>query len=246
MRLTTVEPGPRFTEVFTGLLAPAFPPDELGTEEQLREAVKGGVCQVVAAVDDAGTPVGAAVAEWSPATRILLLAYLAVRPGQRAHGVGGALLEHGLTRWLAEYDPLAFLAEVEHPDAHPASPAHGDPGARLRFYHRHGGRALAMPYFQPALGPGMSRVYGLILTVLWAGPEAAGAGPDTLSGALLTRYLREYFLETEGAVPDDPATRAVWQALDRPGGVPLVSLAEPAKIPVSQAAGGSDSRVTAS
>jgi hypothetical protein len=34
------------------------------------------VCQVVAAVDDAGTPVGAAVAEWSPTTRILSLAYL--------------------------------------------------------------------------------------------------------------------------------------------------------------------------
>jgi GNAT superfamily N-acetyltransferase len=233
MRLVTAEPGRLLDTVFADLLRPAFPPDELGTVGELRASVRHGVSQVVVAEDDDGTPVAAAVGEWSKASRIMLLAYMAVNPARRSGGVGGELLEYVLRAWRDGFAPCAILAEIEHPGAHAAMPDRGDPVARLRFYVRHGGRALALPYFQPALGPGRARVYGMILAALWIGPDGAGASPGTIDPAPVHAYLREYFEETEGAVPDDPPTRALFDALARPDGVPLLPLDEPAGLPIS-------------
>jgi GNAT superfamily N-acetyltransferase len=233
MRLVTAEPGKLLDAVFADLLRPAFLPDELGTAAELRASVRHGVSHVIVAEDDDGTPVAAAVGEWSKAGRIMLLAYMAVNPHRRSAGVGGELLEYALQTWRDEFAPCAVLAEIEHPSAHPGTASRGDPVARLRFYLRHGGRALAVPYFQPALGPGRSRVYGMILAALWVGPDGAGPLPGTVDPVPIRRYLREYFEETEGEVPDDPPTRALFEALARPDGVPLLPLDEPAGLPIS-------------
>jgi len=223
VRIVEAEPGTLLDRVFAGLLSSTFTRDELGTVADLRASVEAGLSHVVVALDDAGTPVGVAIGEWSRTTRIMLLAYLAVSPESRSGGIGSLLLSHAFELWRTGYAPRAILAEIEHPAAFPASPERGDPVARLRFYARLGGKALPVPYFQPALGPGRSRVYGLIFAVLWVGPDGAGARPGTLAAEPVRAYLREYLRETEGRVPNDPDTRALFNALDGyPDGIPLV------------------------
>lgn len=234
MRLVTAEPDALLDTVFSEILMPAFSRDELGTLEQMRASVRHGISRVLVALDDDGKPIAAAVGEWSAATRVVLLGYLAVAGHSRSGGVGGTLLEHALHAWRREFEPRAILTELEHPAAHPAvSAEHGDPAARLRFYGRHRTRALDVPYFQPALGPDRDRVYGLVLAALWVGPEGTGTAPDTVDGTLVGDFMREYFEETEGKVPDDPAARALFAALDRPDGIPLLPLDEPGGLPVS-------------
>jgi GNAT superfamily N-acetyltransferase len=234
MRLVTAEPDALLDTVFTEILTPAFSPDELGTLAQMRASVRSGISRVMVALDEGDKPVAAAVGEWSAATRVVLLGYLAVTEHSRSGGIGGQLLERAMRAWRQEFAPRAILAELEHPAVHPSTDAgHGDAAARLRFYVRHRTRALDVPYFQPALGPGRSRVYGLILAALWVGPDGTGTAPDTVDGALVRDYMREYFAETEGTVPTDPAARALFAALERPEGVPLLPLDEPAGLPVS-------------
>jgi GNAT superfamily N-acetyltransferase len=233
VRLVKAEPDTLLDTVFSELLTPAFTPDELGTVDQMRASVRAGISRVLVALDDSDKPVAVAVGEWSAATRTVLLGYLAVSEHSRSGGIGGQLLEHALRAWRQELDPRVMLTELEHPAAHPANPGHGDPAARLRFYARHRTRALDVPYFQPALGPGRHRVHGLVLAALWVGPAGTGAAPDTVDGALVREFMAEYFEETEGKVPDDPAARALFAALDRPDGIPLLPLDEPAGLPVS-------------
>jgi GNAT superfamily N-acetyltransferase len=236
--LVTVEPGDLLDAVFTDVLAPAFPPDELITVAELRALARGTHSRVVAAVDDDGKPLGATVGEYSRGSGVLLLGYLAVRGDRRSGGVGGRLLEFSLAQWLTEFNPRMVLAEIEHPGAHKASAEHGDPVARLRFYARHGGRALPVPYFQPALTAEKSRVYGMILATLWIGPTGVGAEPDTVAAGLVREFLREYLLEAEGdaeglVVPTDPPTEAIWRSLDAPGGLALLPLDQPDVLPIS-------------
>jgi hypothetical protein len=52
----------------------------------------------------------------------------------------------------------------------------------------------------------------------------------------LRRFLTEYLEGTEGAVGDDPATKALWTALDQPRGVLLLPLGDLDALPVSRAA----------
>jgi GNAT superfamily N-acetyltransferase len=218
-------PGALLDAVYFDVLAPAFLPDELMPAESVRRGVESGSKLVAAILDEDGTPVAAAVGDWWPASRVLLLAYLAVRPGLRGGGHGGALLEHVRDRWLPRLGGRALFAEVEHPAAYSGSGPYGDPVARLRFYARHGGRALDFPYFQPVLNPGGQRVYGLILIVL-----ALADGGDTAPTDLVRGFLTEYFTAAEGS-PDAP----LLHRLDQPGGIPLLPLDDPARIPRSTA-----------
>jgi GNAT superfamily N-acetyltransferase len=218
-------PGHLLDAVYFDVVAPSFRPDELMPAEAVRRGVERGSKLVAAVLDEAGTPVAAAVGEWWPASRVLLLGYLAVRPGRRGGGHGGALLEHVRDRWLARLGGRALFAEVEHPAAYAGSEPYGDPVARLRFYARHGGRALDLPYFQPVLKPGGQRVYGLILTVL-----ALADGGDTVPADLVRGFLTEYFTAAEGS-PDT----ALLHRVDRLGGIPLLPLHDPERIPRSTA-----------
>jgi GNAT superfamily N-acetyltransferase len=82
-----------------------------------------------------------------PASGVLLLGYLAVRPGWRGRGVGSAVMATLRERWL-EPDSLALL-ELDDPRYHAPHPEHGDPLARLRFYGASGVRLLPSPTSSP-------------------------------------------------------------------------------------------------
>jgi len=236
MRVVDVDSAdPLLDKAYAEVLEPAFPPDELGTVGGLRAAMAEGDT-VVSAVLDGDRPVAVAVGEWSGQSRVLLLGYLAVRPGERSRGLGGTLLDEVNGAWWKRFRPILTLAEIEHPAVHRASEAYGDPARRLRFYARHGARALDLPYFQPALTEGGQRVYGLLLAVLKLTPEAYGSTEDTVGPVPLRAFLTEYLEGTEGEVGADPATKALWAGLDRPGGVPLLLMDDPPALPVSQPA----------
>jgi GNAT superfamily N-acetyltransferase len=222
--------GPLLAASYTDVMAPSFAPSELTSLASLEAGLARDDTSVVAAVDEAGAPLAVAVGEWSAATGVVLLAYLAVRPGLRAAGLGGPLLDHVTRAWQDRWQPALLLAEIEHPAAHAASEAYGDPAKRIRFYHRHGVRPLNVPYFQPSLEAGLSRVYGIMLCVVSSTPAAAGATPDTVDGDRLRRFMTEYLVGCEGSVGSDPTTAAFFASLDRPDGVPMVSMEDTATI----------------
>lgn len=231
------ESGQLFDQVYAQILTPSFPPDELMTADELRAGLTDGSVALAATVDGDGRVTAAACVEWSAPTGLLLLAYLAVRPGQRGGGLGGRLLEYAIRTWVPRFGAMAMLAEIEHPEAHQGSPSYGDPGARVRFYARHGGRALALPYFQPPVRPDGRRVYGLMLAVLTMSESAAGPRPDTMAAPPLRAFLTDALTDAEGSRPADPATSALLSSLDDESGVALLPLDQPALIPVSTPGG---------
>ncbi|MFE7407371.1 GNAT family N-acetyltransferase [Isoptericola sp. NPDC057559] len=232
----------QLASLWRDVLAPSFPPAELTSLEDLRAGCRAGA-QTALGVERDGRVAAGIVASWSPSTRVLLVDYLAIAPGGRGGGVGGLLLDRSVAAWRAERSPALVLAEVEHPAHHPAHPQHGDPAARLRFYARHGARALALPYFQPGMGgPGSPRVPAMLLVALDVGAEAGGGAdeggdgwPDSVPGDPVHGFLAEHLVACEGALVEDAATRRLLGAAagDR---VPLVDPADPvalAAIPVA-------------
>lgn len=213
-------PGPRLTAAYEHILMASFPENELCSLEDVESMAARGAQQVWAAVDGDGETAGVAIGEWDAEPRVFLLSWIAIRQDNRGGGVGGPLLKHVVETWRKANDPCVILAEVEDPAHFTASVEHGDPAARLRFYLRHGARALDVPYFQPALGPGKTRVHDLMLMVLYADPSFAGEAPDTLRGDFLHRYIELYQTGCEGAVGTDPDAVALYAAIDRDGGIP--------------------------
>jgi GNAT superfamily N-acetyltransferase len=235
-RIVQVDPTqPLFDAVYADILTPSFPPEERGGLEELRAGALGGNTSVLAALEDGEgeRPAAVAVGDWSPESGVALLSYLAARSGRRGAGVGGELLAAAMADWRERWRPALVLAEIEHPSAHAASAAYGDPEKRVRFYARRGMRALDVPYFQPGLRPGSPRMYGFMLCALEVGAEGAGAEPDTVDGARVARFMTEYLQGCEGAVGTDPACLALFAALDRPEGVPLLDATDYARVPVS-------------
>jgi len=207
------------------VLAPSFPPAELVPLDDLRVGRRAGL-QSAYGVEHDGRVTAGAVASWSPATRVLLLDYLAIAPGGRGGGVGGRLLDGSVARWRRELRPALVLAEVEHPAHHAPHDRHGDPAARLRFYARHGARVLALPYFQPGMGgPGTPRVPAMLLVALGLADDAAGSVP----GPPVRGFLAEHLAACEGSLADDAATRRLLEAAsaDR---VPVVDPADPSAL----------------
>jgi GNAT superfamily N-acetyltransferase len=218
---------PLLDSVYDELLVPAFPPDELVTPAELRAGLESGLLWISGVVRE-GRPDGVAVGEWSPASRVLLLAYMAVRRDLRSSGIGGTLMAEINTGWQARVHPLLTLAEIEHPAGHTPDGERGDQTARLRFYARHGARVLDVPYFQPALRPGVARVPGMVLGLLTTAPELADAASVPSEPARV--FMTEYFELTEGGVPDDPAATAMFAAMP-PGGIKLLPMDDVAVLP---------------
>jgi len=229
MRTVTLTDGEQFDAVYSDVLVPSFPPDELDSLDTFRRGLRAGDVLGTAVLGDDGRPLAAMVGEWSPDSRVLLLSYLAVADGSRRLGIGGPLYETVLGRWRTEFAPCLILAEIEHPDGHESSPAYGDPAARLRFYGRHGASILRLPYFQPALRGGGSRVYGMLLLALHVDPSYGDA--HAVDAGALRAFLTGYW-EVEGGVGDDPATVALFSGLDV-GAVPLLPTYRYAEVPVS-------------
>jgi GNAT superfamily N-acetyltransferase len=216
------ESGPLFESLYYDVLVPSFPKSELNDFEVVQRAVDSGRDLVWVALDDAGQVIGGAVGEWEEEYRIILLAWFAVRPGQRGGGIGGPLLDAAVAAWREQCSPCLILAEIEDPAQHETvKDEYGDPAARLRFYQRHGTRALDVPYFQPSLDADSPRVHGLLLAVLHVDPALAGSDPDTVDSEVLLSYMTDYLESCEGAAFVDEEAKALEAALNRPGGVPF-------------------------
>lgn len=201
---------------YVTLLEPAFPPAELMTYEDLRDArlettTKG---TILFDIDD---PVAGIITEDYLGGRVVLVAYLVVAATARNGGIGARLLRRTVT---CQAPASLVLAEIEDPRCFAASDA-GDPAARLRFYDRAGSHLLPLPYAQPSLRPGCSRVDGLLLIAVSA------PGPD-VEGALVAAFLDEYYGLCEGTtvVRTDPAYLALHAAAlgDKQGRLPLLPL----------------------
>jgi GNAT superfamily N-acetyltransferase len=214
--------GPVIEDFYRQVLAPSFPADELISLDEVQETADRQDASIWLSEDADGTVLAGAIAEWDDSVRVLLLSYLAVRPGIRGGGIGGPLYLAALESWRQKFKPCLILAEVEDPEAHRGSEDHGDPAARLRFYVNRGSRILDLPYFQPALEPGAERVYGLLLIALHVDPEFAGAGGSgTIDATIIRKYLENYQTQYEGKVATDDQAMMMWRALDRPEGVRL-------------------------
>lgn len=189
--LPVVEPATQaeLSAVHAEILAPSFPAYELMSLERLTAEVEHGDTSVRVIRDDEGGLAGCAVGTWYEEARVLLLDYLALRPGARGGGLGGTLLTSSVDAWSNEYDPCIVLAEVEHPDHHDAHPQHGDPEARLRFYAREGARLLPLPYFTPGVGDGKPRTGGMMLAVLHAHPDLLGENDEEISSEPIATVL---------------------------------------------------------
>lgn len=216
------ENGPLFEALYEDILVPSFPKSELNDFDFIREAMEAGTDRVWVALDEEGTVIGGAIGEWAEEQRIMLLAWFAVRPGQRGGGIGGPLLDHVVAAWREQFSPCLILAEIEDPEYHGATKDdYGDPWSRLRFYQRHGTRVLDLPFFQPALDSESPRVFGLFLAALHVDPTLAGTDPDTVDSRILLEYITDYLESCEGVAFVDAEAKALEAALSRPGGVPF-------------------------
>lgn len=211
-------------KLFREVLQPSFPPEELGEPWEEGYVPDG---QLLVAANRKGTEVlGCAISEFYPLSRVLLLGYLAVKPGARRLGVGSALMQTVIERWCQ--GGTLVLAEIDDPRHHEPHEKYGDPWARLRFYRRFNVMALDAPYFQPSLGPGYPRAYHLILCRLASGTSSGSSKP--LNGQLVRVFLTEYFTSCEGwDVLADPELR--WLLSSYGETVGLLPLAEIDRVP---------------
>lgn len=191
-------------ELHDEVLRPSFRPEEYIPPTVIDPSAE---LAVIACGED-GRVLGGALGEWYPASGVLLLGYLAVRPGLRAQGVGGAVMTELRERWL-DRDSLAVL-ELDDPRYHEPHPDRGDPVARLRFYGRSGVELLDMPYFQPRLSNDLPRAYHMFLGVI---PPIGVTLPPALPASRVTAFLSEYFEVCEGpAAHCDPELRQLLAA----------------------------------
>lgn len=163
-------------EVYAALLAPSFPPSELVPTDWLIDGVASGAVSVLVTEEGSG-PVAIAVTEPLDPSPAVLLTYFATRADRRGQGLGSRLFAAMVTAVRERTDAPLLVAEVERPDRHTGSAEFGDPSARLRFYARHGARALDLPYFQPPIGDG-DPVHGMLLLALHVDESLLTTTPD--------------------------------------------------------------------
>ncbi|MEL4356561.1 MULTISPECIES: GNAT family N-acetyltransferase [unclassified Luteococcus] len=203
------------------LLLPTFPRDELTTEEDFLAAIRDGRLLAHSA-GDADHPDGIVLAEHDAESRVLLLTWLAVRPGCRGGGIGRRLLTEAMASWQAELSPELILGEVEHPESIPASADHGDPASRVRFYHSLGARALDLPHVQPPLRPGGATLENLMLVAFLDRGNPPGA---TVPVEPVQQFLAGYLPSHQ---PPYHRIQAALRAAQPAGAVRTIGLAEDA------------------
>lgn len=213
-------------DIYDSILAKSFPPAELVDRAAFLTHATWG--EVLVSGGEEITAV--AVGDHSAATRLMLVEYLAVAPEHRASGSGTELFRAARQRWMDLVSPGAFLAEIERPDAHQASEAYGDPIRRLAFYERLDVRALALPYYQPAVGPETAPVPDLLLGIV-VEDDSWVHGNRFLEGARIEALLRERNPDPTDA--ELPAWEALLEATRNPEGIELVPLSEYERVPRS-------------
>ena len=216
-------------DVYDSILLRSFQPDELVDKAAFTQQTTWG--EVLVTEDEEGAATGVAVADHDPLTRISVLEYLAVAPGQRGGGAGSALLTAAIAQWTELVSPGALLAEIERPDAHQTTEAFGDPTRRLAFYERHGFQALALPYYQPALSESQRAVPDLILGILVFEPTWVNVDASRfVEGPRLEQTLAE---RNAGTGEQRETWERLLAATRDPQGIELLPLSEYARIPRS-------------
>lgn len=224
-------PASKVEEFYDSVLAPSFVESELVPRAELLADLDdpgdGTVASV--ALDDTGEILGGAVGQWFPQCRVMLTAYLAIRPGQRGGGIGGTILRAVIEDWRHRVDPLLIVGEVEDPRHH-TDIGFGDPERRLKFYATAGAKIVPVPYFQPAIHAGGGRVPHLFL-MTFAVADECRRGERGIDASVVRAFLEANLAANEGSVdPDDPATAALLDALSAPS----VELVEPAAIRIDR------------
>lgn len=182
-----------FLRLVEYILKPSFPPAELASPEQFSAGFNRGDFLVEAAFEvGSGDPLGVAIGTAPSSPReAILLTWLAVSAHGRGSGIGGALFDHVINKWVGKYDPILILGEVEDPSYHRGSHATGDPEARLRFYLRRGARRIGVPFVMPLVSANAARVDHMLL-LAFAGRARAADAPADLLGEALTSFLTAY------------------------------------------------------
>jgi len=215
------------------VLVPSFSEDELDDVETMTRGLRGeGPVRTLASVALEGDEVvGGVVGEVYEAEEVLLLAYLAARPGGRGRGVGSALLEHVAPRWY----PRVRLAvgEVHDPRRWSNVPDE-DPVSRLRFYERVGARVLGVPFVQPALDAGGARIEGFLLIAFHVDPgvEVDEDGAASIRSDVVGRFVRSYYETAEGArEPYDSQLARLLERIGEHATIPLYAIADYDRVP---------------
>lgn len=207
-------------DFYRTVLQPNFSADELETQDGIVEGMEEGRTFALLARAAEGVIVGGAVGDWFADSQVMLLSYIAVPDTLRGNGIGSTLLAAAQRTWTVELAPLLIVGEVEDP-RHYQDTGFGDPRRRVALYERSGVRSLPIPYFQPALRPGASRVPHLLLMVF--GGTADPPGAERVDGAIVECFLREYFELCEGPPrEDDLEYHDLLGRCRQPGGLPLL------------------------
>ncbi|WGT48264.1 hypothetical protein [Tessaracoccus lacteus] len=215
--LTAVSDPDELARIYSELLEPSFPADELGSLEALQADLGDPGSLVLTLRDDEGLDLAVSIAFHDAGAGVLLLAYLAVRPGTRGGGYGNALMAGSLQRWDEIFSPDFVIGEVERPgDRADVVEEHGDPEARLRFYRRFGARRVVAPFFQPGIAPARHRI-PMYLMLLHISPSArVGEEVDghlSVSAPPLRAFIADYIAATEERPPTDPEAVELLDAL---------------------------------
>jgi GNAT superfamily N-acetyltransferase len=223
--IDSTDAAPEELEVFYDkVLAPSFDSAELVERAELLGVLADPASETRGSIafDGDGQIVGGIIGDWFARCRVMLISYLAARPGFRDRGIGKRLLADVLPAWTSQFGVVLTVAEVENPRFFQADECHGDPEARLRLYATAlGAKILDIPYFQPALTPGQPRVPNLFLMVFSA-DRSVMREDNRIDAAPLRCFIEKYLADTEGDVDDDEV-RALRAALQTDDGVPLIA-----------------------
>ncbi len=213
-----------YDEVLVGSLAS----DELGdpwwTDEVDERATR---TRTLIAMDTDGAVVGSLVGEWWHRSRVLLIAYLAVRQDCRGKGIGSALMRVADSELYHWREPLLVLGEVD--DARHAPLGVQDPGARVRFYDRFGVCALTLPYFQPPVRQGAPPAYYMLLSSFCG--NAPGVRDGVVDGAIVRSFIDEYVGDAKNESEAYAADARWLMSFYNAEQIPLVPLKDYERVP---------------
>ena len=211
-----------FRAFYDDIYAPAFPnPDESETFESFCDMIVAGGADspYVQALlfYQADEPLGGVIFDYFAGIRALTVEFIVVAEEHRGRGVASAILDYAIEYVRSRGNPVDWLfIEIERP----ACVKNGD-YAYLRFWKKHGMRAVDFAYIQPALGPGKRPVDTLLLCA--RGPS----GANEIETARLKEFLYCYAhhaMEIENPLAD-PSVQKMYQALDARGAASIALLA---------------------